>query len=58
MVDSWLTHINSLRIHALLEKDSEKIRQRNSFCDKTFPVGAKTSDHLSKQAAEVTCTVR
>ena len=46
-----------LRINTLIEKDSQKIRQRNSLCDKTFPLGAKTSDPVSKPAAAVPCMV-
>ena len=46
-----------LRVNALIEKDSQKTGQRNSFCDKTFPLGAKISDPVSKSAVEVTCMV-
>lgn len=63
VVDPWLTHKSFkpsilLRINVLIAKDSQKMWQRNSFCDKTFPLGAKTSDPVRKPAAEATCTVR
>ena len=47
-----------LRINALIEKDSQKMQQRNSFCDRTFPIGAKISDPAGKTAAELTHMVR
>ena len=34
------------------------MQEGNSFCDKTFPLGAITSDPFTKAAAEVTGTVR
>ena len=46
-----------LRINVQIAKDSQKMQQRNSFWDKTFPLGTKTSNPVSKLAAAVTCTV-